>query len=161
MEATILDVMGKPDEERLIRRRTDALAMKAESATYEQIADALGYSNKSHAWKDVQAGLEKLRQEEREEAERLRVLQRIRLEALLQAVWPQATGQDPARPGVNLRHVEVALKIMERQAKNEGSDAPVKTDLTISTNVDARIVELMEQLGITQAPRTIAGELED
>jgi hypothetical protein len=142
-----------------VQRRTQGLEMKAHGATYQQISDALGYSGKGHAYKDLHVALDKLCKEETLSAENMRTLQNERLETLFAAVWPEAVGMNPAKPGVNLRAAEVVIRIMERQARLNGLDAPVKADVAVSENVDARIRVLLEKLGIEREPVTVQGEL--
>lgn len=146
------------EEEPRIVRRTHALEMKRDGATYQQIADALGYSSKGHAYKDLQKALDAANRDQTLAAEQFRALQNERLEIMFGAIWPGAVGMDPEMKGPNLRSVEMVLKIMERQAKLNGVDAPVRSEVTISQNVDQRIEQLLEVWGIKKA-ETIQGEL--
>lgn len=146
--------------EKHLVRRTQAMEMKAEGATFQQIADALGYANKGHAWKDINKRLSEVKAEEEIQTEHLRVLHETRLERLIQAWWPQATGQDVNRPGLNSRAAEIVLKCMERQAKLRGVDAPVKSEVTVTQNLDQRIEEMLRILSEEGPdPQVIEGEL--
>lgn len=145
--------------ERHVLRRTQAAEMKAEGATWEQIADALGYANKSHAWKDVNNRLAEVKEEETLAVEHLRILHETRLERLIQAWWPQATGQDVNRPGLNSRAAEIVLKALERQARLRGVDAPIKSEVSVTQNLDERIEEMLRTLRQVESGQVIAGEL--
>ena len=147
------------EEEKRIVRRTQAMEMKAEGATYEQIAEALGYSGKGHAYKDMQKRLQEVRAEEALATEEYRTLHSTRLERLLQAWWPQATGQDVNRPGLNPKAAEIVLRVLERQSKLHGLDAPIKTEVTMAQNVDERIEELLRLLAEQPEQITIEGEV--
>lgn len=147
-------------EKRAVRRR-NALNMKKDGATYEQIAEALGYANKGHAYKDIQKSLAEVNKETTLAAEEYRALQNERLEIMFAAIWPRAVGMDPNTRGVDLRAAEMILKLMERQARLNGVDAPTKTEVTVSQGVDARIEELFSMLGVQSTnPEVIQGELE-
>lgn len=140
--------------ERRVIRRTEAMRLKEAGATYEEIAQTCGYGSRGAAYKDLQARLSEVENEEAEVASRLRVLQSARLDRLLQSVWDDATDKNARN---HYRGVEVALKIMERQARLQGTDAPIKTEVTVIENIDERIEQLLKLY--QSEPEVIQGEI--
>jgi hypothetical protein len=70
-----------------------------------------------------------------EEVQQLRVLESQRLDALLEAVWPQAAqGHLPA--------VDRAVRILERRARLLGLDAPQQSEVLTIDRIDAEIERL-------------------
>lgn len=84
----------------------------------------LGYSSRGAATKDFKRALEERRDEQSAEASVYRQEANERLDALLEAHWEAATsGEDP-------KSAELVLKLMDRQAKLNGLDMPVKAELS-------------------------------
>lgn len=105
-------------EMELERKRQQALDLRAAGATYEQIAQQLGYANKGGAWKAVEALLAQTRAEK---AEQVMELELHRLDQMQLGLWAQA------RAGNN-QAVDRVLKIMDRRAKYLNLDHPQLTD---------------------------------
>jgi len=101
-------------------RQRQALELRKAGATYEMIAEKLGFRGPSGAYEAIKAALEKTL---RPPADELRQLESERLDALLLAVYPQA------RQG-NLGAVDRVLRIMERRARLLGLDAPATMNIT-------------------------------
>lgn len=97
-----------------------ALALRKAGASYQSIADALGYKDASGAWRAVKASLKKTLQEP---ADELRTLELARLDDMLKAIASHVAAG-------NLTAIDRALKIQERRARLLGLDAPAKHDLT-------------------------------
>jgi len=97
-------------------RLSEALKLRRAGKSYEQIAEALGYAGSGAAYNAVNAALREGVQEPAREVRRLEV---ERLDALLEALWPQAMAGDGFA-------VDRVLKIQERRAKYLGLDAPPK-----------------------------------
>src|SRR5436305_13622271 len=99
---------------RALDRGVDALRLRKAGASYQAIANRLGYASRSGAWHAVRAGLTATLQEP---ADELRGLELERLDALHRAVWDRAiTGNGAA--------IDRALGIMRRRAALLGLDAP-------------------------------------
>lgn len=94
-----------------------ALDLRKTGATYEQIADALGYAGPSSAAKAIKTAIARIT---REAAEDVRTLEVERLDSMLRYQWPAVTKG-------HVRSTEVALRIMERRAALLGLDAPKDT----------------------------------
>jgi len=113
--------MGKQDNKvAAVERQRQALELRKAGASYRTIAATLGYAGPQGAYKAVTAGLKEAL---REPATELKDMECARLDALLFALWPQATKGDPAA-------VSRCLAVMERRARLLGLDEPRKTELT-------------------------------
>jgi uncharacterized protein YegP (UPF0339 family) len=112
-------------------QRTQAMQLRLAGATYEAIAQAVGYSSRQAAYRAIErARLETLR----EPADALREMELMRLERLQQGVWPAAIKGDHGA-------VDRVLRIMERRAKLLGLDAPVKQEVEQVTEVRVEFVD--------------------
>jgi hypothetical protein len=106
-------LVGKPKYGKLDRAITEAartrqaLELRLAGLTFEQIAQRLGYANKSGAYKAIARAL---RERVAEPAEALRAVQQARIEALISSHWPAAQGGD-------LRATDRVIKLLEREAK--------------------------------------------
>lgn len=98
----------------------------------------LGYSSAGVARKDLIRALEQNRDEEAAEVSTYRQQENERLDALLEAAWPRATQPHPVfdKEGnvvteeIDMRAVDTVLRLMDRRAKLNGLDAPVRTELS-------------------------------
>ena len=99
-------------------RRARALELRKSGATFEEIGAEIGISAQA-AHKVVWRALTDMNTLAEGEAAELRGLELARLDALLAAVWTEATSG-------NLPAVDRALKIGERRARLLGLDAPAK-----------------------------------
>ena len=127
----------KMDEVR--QRRTALLRLRRQGVRYddERIL-ALGYNSESAARKDVNRALEAHLKEEAAEVSVYRQQENERLDALLEAAWPRATTPSPVlnKDGdivgeqLDMRAVDTVLRLMDRRAKLNGLDMPVRTELS-------------------------------
>lgn len=101
-------------------RSRDACAMRKAGATYRQIADKLGITEMG-AFHAVARSMARAIGRATEDIDVVRRLDLERLDAMLLALWPQAS------KGV-YKSIEVVLKLMERRAKLLGEDAPAKME---------------------------------
>lgn len=99
-------------------RQRQALELRKAGASFEAIADRLGYGSKSGAYQAVMSAIKRTL---REPADEVRELEEQRLDALLLAIWPQATKG-------NQGAIDRALRIMERRARLLGLDKPAKLE---------------------------------
>lgn len=84
----------------------------------------LGYGGPSSASKDFVRALEERRDDQAAEASVYRQEQNERLEALLEAHWGAATS------GEDHKAAELVLKLLDRGAKLNGLDAPVRAEVS-------------------------------
>jgi hypothetical protein len=119
-------------------RRAKLIRMRVAGATFEKIAEELGYSSRGDASKDLLRALELNRDEEAAEVSVYRQQENERLDALLRAAWPHATEPSPVldRDGnvvgeeLDMRAVDTVLRLMDRRAKLNGLDMPTKAELS-------------------------------
>lgn len=106
---------------RLALRRRNAVELRITGATYDEIAQALGYSDRGQANRDVHRALKEIT---KEPAEQLRDLELARLDKLQKGSWVAAiSGNDP-------KAAQVVIKVMGMRHKLLGLEAPRKVDLT-------------------------------
>jgi len=90
-------------------RATEALRLRAAGLSYAQIGERLGIT-KQAAWAAVRRGFRTLQETAEREAEHLRRLELLRLDALHRAIWPHAMDGD-------YRAVDRILKIMDARCR--------------------------------------------
>jgi hypothetical protein len=120
-------------------RRTKLLELRRMGVSYDDPRiEALGYSSPASARKDLNRVLQEHRDDEKAEAAVYRQQENERLDALLEAAWPRATTPTPVLDkdgevvdhALDMRAVDTVLRLMDRRAKLNGLDMPVKTELT-------------------------------
>lgn len=120
-------------------RRTELLKLRRQGVPYDDPrVENLGYSSPATARRDLNRALEAHRQDESLEVANYRQMENERLDALLQAAWPQATTPSPVfdkegeviHHALDMRAVDTVLRLMDRRAKLNGLDMPVKAELS-------------------------------
>jgi hypothetical protein len=151
------------------QRDARALELRAAGATYRQIAERLGCSVDT-AWKAVDRGLVRTRQEP---ADKLRRLERVRLDRLQRAAETvlgtthhvlqggEAVLDEKGKPyvdhGPTLNAIRTLLAVQERRAKLLGLDAPARLDAQVRAEVysvdalQAEIARLEQELAPSDA----------
>lgn len=133
-------------------RQRDALELRKAGNTYQSIADELGYKHASGAHQAVMAGLRKVIQEP---AEELLKLELERLDVMLASLWPFVLKGSP-------RHVEIALKVMDRRATYLGMDAPTLIEEHRTVTIKVMAEQIANETGldadelIAEAERIVA-----
>jgi hypothetical protein len=150
-------------------RRAKLLALRRQGVRYddERVLE-LGYSSASAARKDLYRALEVHRNEEAAEVGLYRQQENERLDSLLEAAWPRATQPHPVfdKEGnvvgeeIDLRAVDTILRLMDRRAKLNGLDMPVKAEVTGANGgplqmSQATTAELEALIGLGPAPTTV------
>lgn len=126
-------------------RRDKAVQLRLAGATFNQIAEQCGYTDRSSAYRAIRTAVDRVG---REHAEELFDTNMARLDRLLMAVWQQAMqGEDKA--------VQNALRIIQQQARMLGYDAT-----TIHTQGDAAAVADSRSSTLADLLGTDAGEME-
>lgn len=101
-------------------RRAKALRMRRSGATFQEIADSLGYASRGKAHDDVRVAFDAITSTPAHEVLEAEL---SRLDGMLSKLWPKVErGQVTA--------VDRVLKIMERRARYLGLDSPIKQVLT-------------------------------
>ncbi len=113
----------------LFERQATAVRMASRGATFEQIASALGYSDKGDAHRDVMQALAAAREQCRIEAEQYRAIKLYELNLMRLQAHRIIEGQDtPLRE--KLAAIDRVVRIQEREARLLGLDAPVRSELS-------------------------------
>lgn len=105
-----------------------AIAMRLSGAPLDRIAEVCGFDNPQHAQRWIEKTLAGL--VETGDLEVTRQLYIARLDALLQACWPQATDADHPE---QVSYVKTVLAIEERRARLTGADAPIRHEVYTPT----------------------------
>lgn len=152
------------------KRDAEAAQLRAEGKTYDQIAEALGFSDRSLARRAVERALAAT---VREPADELRQLELIRLDALwVEAVKVMTTehitvnngrvievdGVPLKDDGPTLSAIDRLLKIMERRAKLVGLDSATKVEVLSVDALDREIERLTAELGASETGEATAAE---
>jgi hypothetical protein len=156
------------------QRRKQAIDMRMAGASYQQIADRLGYTTRGAACQDVTRALETAVVEQARSVEAYREEELQRLDVLLAEAWAVLKRQhvtvshgrvikdDFDEPilddGPTLSAIDRILKIQERRAKFLGLDAPQRHEVVSVDAIDAAIADLNAQLGRDQARETARAE---
>jgi hypothetical protein len=132
----------------LIKRETQVVELRRTGATWEGIAQVVGYSNAGGAYKAYQRAMSRVFDQPVQE---LRNAELDRLDRLQRAYWKDAIEG-------NARSADFILRVIDKRAKLLGLDAPTKIQAEV-VNYDAgvidadieRIIRELEQLdqGIT------------
>lgn len=130
---------SKAQQAATAERRAKAIALRIAGMDWQTIADRLGYSDRASACKDVTRALERHRSEESRQIEILRQLTEERLDRLQAAYWAKALQGDP-------KAAEIVMKVMDRRAKHDGTDAAQRLEVITIDAIDAEIRRISEQI---------------
>jgi transposase-like protein len=119
-------------------RRAKAVELRLQGKTFDQIADQLGYHDRSTAYKAVKTAIQAVG---REDARELRELDLLRLDRMLEIIWSQVEDGD-------LAAVDRALRILERRERITGYGAHNvvqinATQTNVSVDTTAATVETL------------------
>jgi hypothetical protein len=140
----------------LTPRETDALNLRAAGATYRQVQKALGFASTSGAYDCVQRALLKLKTEASDLA---RMLEAVRLDQVIRALWPSIVGTVVDGVHVDPPFNEMAtainrfVQVSKRRADMLGLDAPVRIDFETEVREWAREEGLDEEQAVRDAER--------
>lgn len=149
-------------------RRRQAIDMRMGGASYQKIADELGYTSRGAACQDVTRALEQAVAEQTQSVEAYREEELQRLDELLAEAWiilkrqhvtvshgrliyDDRTGEPLLDDGPTLSAIDRILKIQERRAKFLGLDAPTRVEAITIDSLDAQIAKLAAELEGDQA----------
>lgn len=135
-------------------RTNRAVTMRVQGHTFDDIAEALGYANRSGAIKAVQRGLKQRAKEQAGDRDELIARDLELIDTIIKGMIPAIIKGTP-------RSAEVALKAIERRAALLGTNAPMKIDAKITDAMMAEVEELVEQmanLDAQQAQQALAKE---
>lgn len=115
-------------------RQRRAVEMRMAGSDLADIADALGYSDASGAYRAISRAIDKAI---KEPAEGLLAMELRRLDKLQEAHWPLALNGDP-------KSSDLILRMMERRSRYLGLDAPDKLDLSGTLTAQVNLVGISE-----------------
>lgn len=149
------------------QRRKQAIDMRMAGASFQAIADTLGYNSRGAACQDITRALETSVAEQTRSLDAYREEELQRLDLLLAEAWAVLKRQhitvshgrivkdDFDEPilddGPTLSAIDRILKIQERRAKFLGLDAPQRHEVVSIDAVDAEIARLSAELGVREA----------
>ena len=126
----------------VLEKEIKIIELRRAGVTWEKIALETGFKNASGAYKMYQRAAERM---VRPHLDEYRDMQLDRLERMHMAVWPRAKDGD-------LRAIDTALRIGDREAKLLGLEAPTKITAEVTVyegqqliEHTARIIELVRQ----------------
>jgi predicted transcriptional regulator len=141
--ATSNQANGSPWGSLRARRERErvAVTLRVEGCTYAEIGDQLGVSDRM-ASRIVNRAMNRVL---REPVDQLIDLERARVDALWQVMWPRALAG-------SARHAEVCVRISERRSRLLGLDQPTRVHADLLANVsvdqlDAEIERLLREYG--------------
>lgn len=94
--------------------------MRLEGKTFQAIADALGYSDKSNARQAIMALLAEM---PADNAEQIRAMENGRLDVAQRSLMPLVTSDDPE---IVVKAVSALVRLSSRRCQMNGADAPVR-----------------------------------
>ena len=130
---------SKAQQAETAARRADLIRLRRRGVPFDdsRILD-LGYASSGAARKDLVRALKANLDDEAAEASVYRQQENERLDALLAAVWPQATEKRPVfdkegmvvGDAVDVRAVDTVIRLIDRRAKLNGLDAPATVEVS-------------------------------
>jgi hypothetical protein len=138
----------EPDE---LERESRILELRRAGATWQNIADRVGYASPSGAWQAYQRIANRFI---RPKLEDLRDMELDRLDRLQMGVWPKALNGD-------IRALDAVLRIIDRRARLLGLEAPKEVNLKAEVttydrdSIDAEVARLVALLD-GGSPRELA-----
>ena len=126
---------------KVIDRETEAIRLRRQGLTYEEVAKAVGYSSAPVAWTAVKSGMTKAL---REAADDLREFEAQRLDVAMAAIWDDVLTGDRSA-------IMCLVKLIQERAKLFGLYAPttIKQEITVyegGSELDREVQRLAEFL---------------
>lgn len=155
-------------------RRAKAVEMRMTGASFQRIADELGYNSRGAACQDITRALESAVTTERATVEVYRQEELERLDLLLVEAWTvlkrqhvtvshgrvirdEETNEPLLDDGPVLAAIDRILKIQERRSKFLGLDAPTKVEAITIDALDAEIAKLAAELDMQPSDQALSG----
>lgn len=152
-------------------RDLEAARLRALRFSHDQIAEALGYENRSGAWKAVKRGQELIVREPHED---MVLLDLSELDEMARAAWTVLRnthyvvdrgavvtweGKPLEDDGPVLTAIRTLLDVQQRRAKLVGLDAPKRLEVAESlSDLDAAVRDLMEEIALRGAGSEVPTE---
>lgn len=113
--------MGRPPSESVLDLERRVVELKRAGHTYQEIAEQVGYADRSAARRTY---FRALHRDLKEAADEMRQVENDRLDRLQRAHWNQAVEYGDEKAAA------IVLKIMDRRARLNGLDLPSKIEHT-------------------------------
>lgn len=123
---------GHSDVAAASARRARAVRLRIGGATYEQIAQVCGYTDKSSAARSVKRALEEIEAESVGELRRIENLALQRDEVILRGIIDDTSVKAETR----IRALDSRLRLSQRRARLNGLDAPIAVALSAGVAAD-------------------------
>lgn len=153
--------MGRNPSAEAAEKRLRALNLRKAGATYDQIAQQVGYANRGTAHKAVTLALVEAQRESQAESH---LLDGQRLDQMLMALWPKAMKGDPETVDRVLRIVELRrepepVEQLGRVAAGVARDLDGMPEELRESALAATALELARNVDNGKTPATCAREL--
>lgn len=132
-----------------VEKQRRVLELRKTGMSFSKIAALVGYKSLSGCHAAFQKALRSTIQQPADEVRKLEV---ERLDALLEALWPEALGG-------NLHAVDRVLMVMQRRASYLGLDAPQKVDVEHRIRAAAEAEGLNPDEAVAEARRILKAGL--
>ena len=133
--------MARTANAAVLEKQSRAIALHGEGASYDEIAEQLGYANRGSAWKAVDRGLRVQRDLRADECLQTQV---DRYEAVLATWWDRATtGHDAKAANIVLRTLERLDRVLRL---TEGEHAVSQETLVVSAAPEAYARQLQQHV---------------
>jgi len=132
-------------------RELQAVQLRSSGASYNQIKETLGYTQKSSAYKAVVRGIRRMAEQEPESVEMAKQLSINRLDEITLALWPTARRGDP-------NSIDRILRVEARRAALLGLDAPKTFEAKLQIDIFSYNQALRDFVDLF---RDVFGEHED
>jgi hypothetical protein len=144
---------NKAQQAKTADRRRQAVELRVEGKSWQEIADRLGYDSRGSAATAVRRALEQAVAELNVPLEAHRQLELDRLDAMQNALWDKVLAGDT-------KAIDTTLRLMDRRAKLLGLDAPQRHELTLES-IDAALADVEEQLAVARSQAAEAAGAEE
>lgn len=145
------------------KRRAEAVAMRLTGATYDEIAESLGYASKAAAYVDITRAMEASLAEQHHSVdlyreETLRTIDLLMVEAWTvlrrqhitvshgRVIRDDDTGEKILDDGPTLQAMDRISRLLDQRSKLRGEYAPVKVEAITLDALDRAIAELAAEL---------------
>lgn len=146
-------MQGRSNVDERMKREATALRLRRLGMTYDQVAEQMGFADKSGARQLVVRALER---QVSENVVELRALENERLDTSTQALMGIIAGRD-VDPASRIRAVDAYTRVSARRARLNGLDAPLQME--VSTGASAELVDALALLESVTLGDTVAGEV--
>lgn len=127
-------------------KQRKALELRKGGASYQAIADAVGYADASGARKAVMTAFSEINQEP---AQELKTLQIERLNHMLLTLWPKVQSGDE-------RAIDTSLRVMDKIDRLMGTEEARKVDMTVTQQQGILVID-GDKDDFIRAMKTMAG----